>query len=36
MMRVWKEILLVIEGLLIPPMSEVVSEMKTLSDKDCF
>ena len=34
MTRVWKEILLVIEGLLIPPLSEVVSEMKPLSDKE--
>ena len=34
MTRVWKEILLVIEGLLIPPLSEVHSEMKPLSDKE--
>jgi hypothetical protein len=34
MTRVWKEILLVIEGLLIPPLSEVYSEMKPLSDKE--
>ena len=34
MTRVWKEILLVIEGLLIPPLSEVYSDMKPLSDKE--
>lgn len=34
MLRVWKEILNVIEGLLIPPLSNVVSEMKPLSDKE--
>ena len=34
MTRVWKEILVVIEGLLIPPLSEVVSDMKPLSDKE--
>lgn len=32
--RVWKEILGIIEGLLIPPLSEVASEMKSLSDKE--
>ena len=34
MTRVWKEILMVIEGLLIPPLSEVYSDMKPLSDKE--
>jgi len=34
MTRVWKEILVVIEGLLIPPLSEVSSDMKPLSDKE--
>jgi len=34
MTRVWKEILMVIEGLLIPPLSDVSSEMKPLSDKE--
>lgn len=34
MIRVWKEILTVIEGLLIPPLSDVGSEMKPLSDKE--
>ncbi|OJT15692.1 hypothetical protein TRAPUB_5070 [Trametes pubescens] len=34
MSRVWKEILNVIEGLLIPPLSDVQSEMKPLSDKE--
>jgi hypothetical protein len=34
MTRVWKEILTVIEGLLIPPLSDVSSEMKPLSDKE--
>ena len=34
MTRVWKEILLIIEGLLIPPLSEVSSDMKPLSDKE--
>ncbi|PBK71924.1 hypothetical protein ARMSODRAFT_954745 [Armillaria solidipes] len=34
MTRVWKELLNVIEGLLIPPLSEVSSDMKPLSDKE--
>ncbi|KAF8154152.1 cytoplasm protein [Crassisporium funariophilum] len=34
MTRVWKEILTVIEGLLIPPLSELASDMKPLSDKE--
>ncbi|KAF8889044.1 hypothetical protein BD779DRAFT_1521688 [Infundibulicybe gibba] len=34
MTRVWKEILTVIEGLLIPPLSDVSSDMKPLSDKE--
>lgn len=34
MIRVWKEILLVIEGLLIPPLSDLPTEMKPLSDKE--
>lgn len=34
MTRVWKEILLIIEGLLIPPLSDVSSDMKPLSDKE--
>ncbi|KAG1807094.1 uncharacterized protein BJ212DRAFT_1449371 [Suillus subaureus] len=34
MMRVWKEILVVIEGLLIPPLSKLSSDMKPLSDKE--
>lgn len=34
MTRVWKEILVVIEGLLIPPLSEAASDMKPLSDKE--
>ena len=34
MTRVWKEILLVVEGLLIPPLSEVSSDMNPLSDKE--
>lgn len=32
--RVWKEILGIIEGLLIPPLSDVASDMKPLSDKE--
>ena len=32
--RVWKEILNVIEGLLIPPLSEVQSDLKPLTDKE--
>ena len=32
--RVWKEILNIIEGLLIPPLSDVSSDMKPLSDKE--
>lgn len=34
MTRVWKEILSVIEGLLIPPLSDKPSDMKPLSDKE--
>lgn len=34
MIRVWKEILVVIEGLLIPPLSDSPSDMKPLSDKE--
>lgn len=34
MARVWKEILAVIEGLLIPPLSDSPSDMKPLSDKE--
>jgi hypothetical protein len=34
MSRVWKEVLSVIESLLIPPLSEVSSEMKPLSEKE--
>ncbi|EKM52682.1 uncharacterized protein PHACADRAFT_261272 [Phanerochaete carnosa HHB-10118-sp] len=34
MTRVWKEILNVIEGLLIPPLSDVASDMKPLTDKE--
>jgi len=34
MTRVWKEIVSVIEGLLIPPLSEIPSDLKPLSDKE--
>src|ERR1700722_13828366 len=34
MTRVWKEVLAVVGGLLIPPLSEVSSDMKPLSDKE--
>jgi hypothetical protein len=34
MTRVWKEILTVIEGLLVPPLSDVSSDMKPLTDKE--
>ncbi|KAJ7270861.1 hypothetical protein C8J57DRAFT_293389 [Mycena rebaudengoi] len=34
MTRVWKEILVILEGLLIPPLSEIGSDMKPLSDKE--
>ncbi|RDX47602.1 hypothetical protein OH76DRAFT_1405658 [Lentinus brumalis] len=34
MSRIWKEILNVIEGLLIPPLSDVQSDMKPLTDKE--
>ncbi|KIK64923.1 hypothetical protein GYMLUDRAFT_39327 [Collybiopsis luxurians FD-317 M1] len=34
MTRVWKEILTVIEGLLVPPLSDASSDMKPLSDKE--
>jgi hypothetical protein len=33
-MRVWKEILAVIEGLLVPPLSKLSSDMKPLTDKE--
>ncbi|KAF9238682.1 hypothetical protein BU15DRAFT_88306 [Melanogaster broomeanus] len=33
-LRVWKEILTIIEGLLIPPLSKLSSDMKPLSDKE--
>ncbi|OAX37692.1 hypothetical protein K503DRAFT_801051 [Rhizopogon vinicolor AM-OR11-026] len=33
-MRVWKEILVVVEGLLIPPLSKLSSDMKPLTDKE--
>jgi hypothetical protein len=34
MTRVWKEILVIVEALLVPPLSEVSSDMKPLSDKE--
>jgi hypothetical protein len=34
MTRVWKEILTVIEGLLVPPLSDISSDMKPLTDKE--
>lgn len=34
MTRVWKEILTTIEGLLIPPLSDIPSDMKPLSGKE--
>ncbi|KAG5652062.1 hypothetical protein H0H81_006459 [Sphagnurus paluster] len=34
MTRVWKEILTIIEGLLIPPLSDISSDLKPLSDKE--
>jgi hypothetical protein len=34
MTRVWKEILSILEGLLIPPLSDISSDMKPLSDKE--
>ncbi|TDL26893.1 hypothetical protein BD410DRAFT_741178 [Rickenella mellea] len=34
MTRVWKEILTVIESLLVPPLSDAPSDMKSLSDKE--
>ncbi len=34
MTRVWKEILTVIEGLLVPPLSDASSDMKPLHDKE--
>ena len=34
MAKVWKEILITIEGLLIPPLSEHPSDMKPLSEKE--
>jgi hypothetical protein len=34
MTRVWKEILKVVEGLLVPPLSDISSDMKSLSDKE--
>jgi hypothetical protein len=32
--RIWKEVLTVIEGLLVPPLSDISSDMKPLSDKE--
>ncbi|KAG5337071.1 hypothetical protein C0989_010912 [Termitomyces sp. Mn162] len=34
MTRVWKEILAVLEGLLIPPLSDISSDMKPMSEKE--
>ncbi|KAF8841859.1 hypothetical protein BDN67DRAFT_966570 [Paxillus ammoniavirescens] len=34
MLKVWKEILLVVEGLLVPPLSKLSSDMKPLTDKE--
>lgn len=34
MKRVWKEILMVIESLLVPPLSDTSSDLKPLSDKE--
>ncbi|KAJ6478601.1 hypothetical protein C8R47DRAFT_983974 [Mycena vitilis] len=34
MTRVWKEILFIIEGLLVPPLSDISSDMKPLTDKE--
>ena len=34
MSRIWKEVLTVIEGLLVPPLSDIGSDMKPLSDKE--
>lgn len=34
--KIWKEILSVIEGLLVPPLSEVPAEMRPLSDKEVY
>jgi len=34
MSKVWKEVLMTIEGLLTPPLSEHPSDMKPLSDKE--
>ena len=34
MTRLWKEILAVVEGLLVPPLSDVPSDMKPLRDKE--
>ncbi|KAG9310974.1 hypothetical protein JVU11DRAFT_8852 [Chiua virens] len=34
MLKAWKEVLTVIEGLLIPPLSKLPSDMKPLSDKE--
>jgi len=34
MSRVWKQLLVVVEGLLIPPLSDVPSDMKPLLDKE--
>lgn len=34
MARVWKEVLTIFEGLLIPPLSDIASDMKSLSDKE--
>lgn len=34
MTKIWKEVLTVIENLLVPPLSDQPTEMKALSDKE--
>jgi hypothetical protein len=36
MKKIWKEILTVMEGLLVPPLSDAPAEMKPLSDKEVY
>ncbi|GAA93862.1 uncharacterized protein L969DRAFT_42534 [Mixia osmundae IAM 14324] len=36
MVKLWKEILNIIESLLVPPLSDQLSEMKQLSDKEVY
>ena len=36
MNKIWKEILTVIEGLLVPPLSDSPADMRPLTDKEVY